>query len=140
MVNRCKKCSDILKVTSGGGGEMWKMTSLQISNLTSANRCYFKSLTALFTSMEHRAKKLRFWKDGLLAEYRPKCPKVADFCYFCHEMSWHIMINDMVLSQISACVIKCHHVTLEDLMICDDFSWHFFIFLFAIITSSCLKS
>ena len=32
--------------------------SLQVSNFTSANRCYFKNLTALFTSMEHWAKRL----------------------------------------------------------------------------------
>ncbi len=37
---------------------MWKMTRLQFCNFTSANRCYFKNFTALFTSMEHGAERL----------------------------------------------------------------------------------
>ncbi len=34
------------------------MTGPQIGNFTSANRCYCKNVTALFTSMEHWAKRL----------------------------------------------------------------------------------
>ena len=57
----------------------WNMTGPQIGTFTSANRCYFKNVTAIFTSMEHWAKRpfVRFWKDGLLAELK------ARMCWGC---------------------------------------------------------
>ncbi len=65
----------------------WKMTSIQICNLTSTNRCYFKNVTALVTSREHWAKWLfvRFWKDCLLAELQAKMPRGCRFSLFCHH-------------------------------------------------------
>ncbi len=64
--------------------KMWKMTGLQICIFTSANRCYFKYVTALFASMEHWAKRLfvRFWKDGLLAELQANMSRGCRFLLF----------------------------------------------------------
>ena len=98
---RWKKCSDILKRASVGGGESEHMKachfshfqfqllvlqlstsggrgeienvkndSLQMFTFTSANRCYFWNVTALFPSMKHWVKWpfVGFWQDGLLAK------------------------------------------------------------------------
>ncbi len=55
------------------------MTHPQICILTSANRCYFKNVTAFFTSMEHWAKGLfvRFWIEGLLAELQARMSRMS---------------------------------------------------------------
>ncbi len=76
MLHRCKKCSNILKVASVGRGE-----------ITSANRCYFRNVTALFTSIERWAKRLlvRFQKDGLLAELQAKTSKGCRMLLFQHH-------------------------------------------------------
>ncbi len=57
------------------------VTGLRISNLTSANRCYFENITALFTSMQHWAKGPfdGNWKDGLLAESQARTHNFAIF-------------------------------------------------------------
>ncbi len=62
----------------------WKITGLQISNLTSANRCYFKNVTELFTSMEYWAKGffVGFWKGGLFAELQARMSRGCRFLLF----------------------------------------------------------
>ncbi len=67
-------------------GEL-KMTSLQMCNFTSANRCYFKNVIALFTSMECWAERLfvRFRKNPLLAELQAKTSKGCRILLFQHH-------------------------------------------------------
>ena len=64
------------------------MTCLQICHFTSANRCYFKNVTALFTSVERWAKRLfvGFEKDGLLAELQARTSRSCRFCCFFKEI------------------------------------------------------
>ncbi len=63
------------------------MTHPQICNLTSANRCYFKNVTALLTSMEHWAKGffVGFWLEGLLAELQARMSRDCRFLLFWHH-------------------------------------------------------
>ncbi len=50
-------------------------------------KCYFKNVTALFTSMEHWAKGLFvwFWIEGLLAELQVRMSRDCRFLLFWHH-------------------------------------------------------
>ena len=86
-----------------------KMTSLQICNFTSANRCYFKNVTAFFTSMEHWAKTLfvGFWKDVLLAELHAQMSRRRRFLLFLHH-NYQVSLTAHIVYLLprQACVIR----------------------------------
>ncbi len=73
------------------------MTSFHIDNFTSANRCYFKNVTALFTYIEHWGKRVfvGFCIDGtLLAELQAGMSRSCRILLFLHHnyqvsLKWH---------------------------------------------------
>ena len=62
MVHRYKKCSDILEVTSGDRAEIENVKNDRASSIrsvifSSATRCHFLNVNALFTTRYHCTKK-----------------------------------------------------------------------------------
>ncbi len=88
------------------------MTSLQISNFTSANRCYFKNLTGLFTSMECWAKRpfVRSWKDGLLTESQARMSRGCRLLLFWHH-SYEVTLTQGCLTRAIDDLQLVHHCT-----------------------------
>ncbi len=78
------------------------MTSLQMSNFTSANRCYLKNVTALLTSMECWATRLfaTFKKDPLLVEIQAKTSKSCRILLFQHHF-YMVTLRTTLCKQIN---------------------------------------
>ncbi len=87
MAHRYKKCSDNFKVTSGHRAEVENVKNNQPLDF----QCHLRQQMLLYKShctfyiygeLDKKVfcqilKKMVYWLN-----YRPKCPEVADFCYF----------------------------------------------------------
>ena len=88
MVHRCKKCSDISEMTSGGRAEIENIKNDEHSDLPFYLYQQMLLLKCHCTPcMERLAKWLfvRFWKDCLLAELQAKMSRGCRFLLFWHH-------------------------------------------------------